>query len=162
MENLLSQVRLPGRGISEQKDSTKEKDLSRKNEEVTESAGKPTETKFTVPKRSQGTDNKSVVIGLSTFDKPGTSGTQATKNARKSGKDKSTTVQHESTQMRESLSAVRLHGHEDIDDGSSLAEEERRPKYVLVGWDNFRSRMMLLLLILFVLWAAIYFPLIGT
>lgn len=160
--------------------------MSRKNEEVTESAGKPTETKFTVPKRSQGTDNKSVVIGLSTFDKPGTSGTQATKNARKSGKDKSTTVQHESTQMRESLSAVRLHGHEDIDDGvtdcydnrslgrwknysamsivfqSSLAEEERRPKYVLVGWDNFRSRMMLLLLILFVLWAAIYFPLIGT
>ncbi|XP_024947136.1 uncharacterized protein LOC107274092 isoform X2 [Cephus cinctus] len=53
----------------------------------------------------------------------------------------------------------------DEDDNLSSAPEEtqnERPRRILVGWDSFRTKTMILLLILFLLWAAIYFPLIST
>ncbi|CAL7943121.1 unnamed protein product [Xylocopa violacea] len=65
--------------------------------------------------------------------------------------------------MQHNLSTLRLRENEDIDDDSSIVEDdERRQKYILVGWDNFRSKLMIVLLVLLILWAVIYFPLIGT
>ena len=39
-------------------------------------------------------------------------------------------------------------------------ELQMRSKYILVGWDSFRSKMMLTLVILLFVWATIYFPLL--
>nr|XP_046468591.1 uncharacterized protein LOC124212521 isoform X1 [Neodiprion pinetum]XP_046468593.1 uncharacterized protein LOC124212521 isoform X1 [Neodiprion pinetum] len=45
---------------------------------------------------------------------------------------------------------------------SSSVETQRRSRQLLVGWDTFRSRTMLLLIVLLVVWAIVYFPLILT
>lgn len=65
--------------------------------------------------------------------------------------------------MRQNLSSQRLEVNDDTDEDSSQEEEiEMRQKYILIGWDNFRCKLMIVLLVLFFLWAVIYFPLIGT
>lgn len=65
-------------------------------------------------------------------------------------------------QMRQNPSAERLANDESDDLSYELGISERRPRQFLVGWDSFRSKTMLVLLLLFVLWAVIYFPLILT
>ncbi|XP_054014438.1 uncharacterized protein LOC128895675 isoform X1 [Hylaeus anthracinus] len=137
---------------------------------------------------SKETDKKIVTIGLATFNTPGTSKTQSSKISFKSDQSHSKNIHDKSTQMRHNFSTQRLNVHEEGDDvinatmailqmkyyssffvikpvtfQSSLADEpERGPKYMLVGWDNSRSKLMVILLILLLLWAAIYFPLIGS
>ncbi|XP_020712515.2 uncharacterized protein LOC105693853 isoform X1 [Athalia rosae] len=50
---------------------------------------------------------------------------------------------------------------DDTDTSSmSSVEHQRRSRQLLVGWDTFRSRTMLLLIVLLFVWAVIYFPLI--
>ncbi|XP_053979375.1 uncharacterized protein LOC128876761 isoform X1 [Hylaeus volcanicus] len=111
---------------------------------------------------SKETDKKIVTIGLATFDTPGTSKTQSSKISFKSDQSHSKNIHDKSTQMRHNFSTQRLNVHEEGDDSSLADEPERGPKYMLVGWDNSRSKLMVILLILLLLWAAIYFPLIGS
>ncbi|KAG7199328.1 hypothetical protein KM043_018176 [Ampulex compressa] len=75
----------------------------------------------------------------------------------------STITQDKAVQMWKNPSAERLRNDNDADDDSSVAEDfQRRSRYILVGWDSFRSKTMLLLLVLLLLWASIYFPLIES
>ncbi|KZC07433.1 hypothetical protein WN55_09425, partial [Dufourea novaeangliae] len=59
-------------------------------------------------------DNRSVAIGLSTFDNPGPSRVQPSKKNAIRGNTK--TTQEKSTQMRQNSSSQRLQGNEDVDD----------------------------------------------
>lgn len=45
-----------------------------------------------------------------------------------------------------------------------LSETERRaqPRMMLIGWDAFRSRLMLFLIACLLIWACIFFPLFAT
>ncbi|XP_076281466.1 uncharacterized protein LOC143209559 [Lasioglossum baleicum] len=107
-----------------------------------------------------------VAIGLAAFDAPGPSRIQSSKN--KSNRSSRNTTRDKSTQMRKNLSTQSLRANEQVyddddnDDDSDPRNEHQRPKYILIGWDSFRSKLMLLLMVLFLLWIAIYFPLIGS
>ena len=159
LESSLPQARDPG--TSRQKDPRKGGDVATKDASIAASTSKGTGTRLKKSTKSRVTDNRSVAVGLSAVDRPGTSRSQPREPFEGSSKK----TEEKSIEMRGNLSAERLHGNEDIDDiddDYSLAEEERRSKFVLVGWDRFRSKMMMVLLVLFILWAAIYFPLIGS
>ncbi|XP_076684845.1 uncharacterized protein LOC143377477 [Andrena cerasifolii] len=162
LESSLPRARDPG--TSQQKDPSKGSDVATKDASIAASTSKGTGTRLKKSTKSRVTDNRSVAVGLSAVDRPGTSRSQPREPlGPEQGSSKAT--EDKSIEMRGNLSAERLHGNEDIDDiddDYSLAEEERRSKFVLVGWDRFRSKLMMVLLVLFILWAAIYFPLIGS
>ncbi|XP_053979376.1 uncharacterized protein LOC128876761 isoform X2 [Hylaeus volcanicus] len=188
LQSFLSQVRDPERrvSVSERKEPGKEDDVKTQNTGTSGSTSK--EITDSKDNTSKETDKKIVTIGLATFDTPGTSKTQSSKISFKSDQSHSKNIHDKSTQMRHNFSTQRLNVHEEGDDvinatmtifqmkyyssffvikpvtfQSSLADEpERGPKYMLVGWDNSRSKLMVILLILLLLWAAIYFPLIGS
>ncbi|XP_054014441.1 uncharacterized protein LOC128895675 isoform X3 [Hylaeus anthracinus] len=188
LQSFLSQVRDPERrvSVSERKEPGKEDDVKTQNTGTSGSTSK--EITDSKDNTSKETDKKIVTIGLATFNTPGTSKTQSSKISFKSDQSHSKNIHDKSTQMRHNFSTQRLNVHEEGDDvinatmailqmkyyssffvikpvtfQSSLADEpERGPKYMLVGWDNSRSKLMVILLILLLLWAAIYFPLIGS
>ncbi|CAK9832269.1 hypothetical protein ANTRET_LOCUS9121 [Anthophora retusa] len=164
LENLLSHVRVPQRRISQQNDSGKD-DVTKENATVSESSNKEALDKEVKQSNKLRVAEDSVAIKLTPFDRPGPSKSpqNINKTTKISAQNKQKSKQNKSTQMRQNLSTQRLQGDEDIDDDTSMVDDlERRQKYILVGWDNFRSKMMVILLVLLVLWAIIYFPLIGT
>ncbi|XP_003706989.1 uncharacterized protein LOC100875130 isoform X2 [Megachile rotundata] len=161
LDSFLSQIRHPVNRIIRRNDIRN--DEVTKEESTSGSSNKETTRpeKIETQKKLRTIDN-AVTIGLTNLDKPGPSRIQSNKTPQTSQK-KSKTTREKTTQMYQNLSTQRLKGSEDIDEDSSLLEDEQpRPKYILVGWDSFRSKLMLLLLILLILWAVIYFPLIGT
>lgn len=163
LDSFFSQIRDSQAGSSSQDDPGKESDAAKENTAVKESSKKEaTGIKIAQSNKLRNVDN--TVIKLTTFDYPGTSKSHqpGKKPSTKPGHSKVKSTQSKATQMRENLSTQRLQANEEIDDDSSLDAEDTqaRPKYILVGWDKFRSKLMLILLILFVLWAVIYFPII--
>nr|XP_031847864.1 uncharacterized protein LOC116433664 [Nomia melanderi] len=105
-------------------------------------------------------ESTSAAIRLSALDVPGPSRVEPSKKKSDPVMRKST--QDKSTQMWKNLSTQKLQADEQDDDDSDQQEYPQRPKYILVGWDRFRSKLMVLLIVLFLLWVAIYFPLIGS
>lgn len=157
MESFLSHIRDPQGGTSRQNDPGKESDATKENATVSE----PTKKKATGAKVNKLRGEE---IRLTAFDRPGSSKSPQFNKipASKSGPSKVKNTQNKATQMRHNLSTQRLQGNEDINDDSSSLDAEnvgRSQKYVLVGWDKFRSKLMIILLVLFILWAVIYFPL---
>ncbi|XP_017767329.1 PREDICTED: uncharacterized protein LOC108555950 [Eufriesea mexicana] len=166
LESFLSHIRNFRGGVSRQNDSGEENDTTKENAAVNESTRKEaTETKIKQSNKLRGTENI-VAIRLTPFDYPETSKSPGTnkKSISKTGQSKAKSTQNKAVQMSQNSSTQRLQEDEDINDDSSLDIEdvERAQKYILVGWDNFRSKLMVVLLVLLVLWAVIYFPLIGT
>ncbi|KOC70613.1 hypothetical protein WH47_03629 [Habropoda laboriosa] len=164
LSSLLSHVRDPRSRSFNQNDSRSD-DVTKESATVSESSNKEAVDKEIKQSNKLPAGEASVAIKLTPFDRPGPSRSPQyiPKTIKKSDQNKPKTNQHKCTQMRQNLSTQRLQGDEDIDDDSSLVDDlERRHKYILVGWDNFRSKVMVILLVLLVLWAIIYFPLIGT
>ncbi|KAL0129314.1 hypothetical protein PUN28_004189 [Cardiocondyla obscurior] len=84
----------------------------------------------------------------------------------------------ETDPMRQHPSAWKLHGGKSDDDDDddeqnegeqsnddfSTATEGRgaTPRVMLVGWDNFRTKLLLFLIVCLLVWASVFFPLLGT
>lgn len=159
-----------------------ESDAAKENATVSEPTKKKKATGATKVDTLRGEE-----IRLTALDHPGSSKSPQFNKipGSKFGRSKVKNTQNKATQMRHNLSTQRLQGNEDIDDdvrklafdrsscvslfsrislrfqSPSLDADDvgRSQKYVLVGWDNFRSKLMIILLVLFILWAVIYFPL---
>ncbi|XP_073967794.1 uncharacterized protein [Bombus fervidus] len=165
LESFLSHIRDPQGGTSQQNDPGKESDVTKENATVSESSKKETTSvQNQQSNKLRGIEN-TVAIRLTAFDHPGSSKSPQFNKIpiSKPGPSKVKSTQNKATQMRQNLSTQRLQENEDIDDDDSSLDIEnvgRPQKYVLVGWDTFRSKLMITLLVLLVLWAVIYFPLI--
>nr|XP_034185877.1 uncharacterized protein LOC117606935 [Osmia lignaria]XP_034185878.1 uncharacterized protein LOC117606935 [Osmia lignaria]XP_034185879.1 uncharacterized protein LOC117606935 [Osmia lignaria] len=161
LDSFLSQIRNPISRITQRNESGK--DEVTEEETTSGSSNKETiQTGRTETQRKLKTDN-SVTIGLTNLENPGPSRVQPNRTPRTNANaSKVKSTREKTTQMYQHSSTQRLHGNEDNDDDASLLEDAiRRPKYILVGWDSSRSKLMLFLLVLLILWAIIYFPLIG-
>ncbi|XP_076639246.1 uncharacterized protein LOC143351531 [Colletes latitarsis] len=159
LQSFLSQVRDPERRISGGKDPGRSDDATTEDARISGATSKvATDSKI----KSQGPDKRIVAIGLATFDTPGTSKTETNEKSFEPVRVNSKDIQEKSTQMRQNLSTQRLNENEENDDYSLADEPQNRPKYMLIGWDNSRSKLMVVLVVLFILWAAIYFPSIGS
>ncbi|CAD1471505.1 unnamed protein product [Heterotrigona itama] len=162
LESFLSRIRDLQGGTSRQNDPGKESDEAKENATT---VSEPTKKKATGAKVNHSNKLRGDEIRLSALDRPGSSKSPQFNKipaTTKSGPSKVKSTQSKATQMRQNSSSQRLQGNEDIDDdysSSGVEDAGRSKKYVLVGWDNFRSKLMIILLVLFVLWAVIYFPL---
>ncbi|XP_046736352.1 uncharacterized protein LOC124405479 [Diprion similis] len=83
--------------------------------------------------------------------------TRSTKRRESSVEKRGASVQMHPISSSEHLAADGMDAS-----SSSSVETQRRSRQLLVGWDTFRSRTMLLLIVLLVVWAIVYFPIILT
>nr|XP_033331482.1 uncharacterized protein LOC117223350 isoform X1 [Megalopta genalis] len=162
LQSFFSQVRGPDPD-PERRDPGKGDDAASKDATISDNqeAGKDAKDKLLAKA------DTSVVIGLVALEKPGPSRDRSLDPKKNSDRGSRKTTRDKSTEMRKNLSTQSLRRNEEVDDAGNDGEFHRRdepqmPKYILVGWDPFRSKMMLLLMILFLLWISIYFPLIGS
>ncbi|KAM0728275.1 hypothetical protein ACS0PU_005744 [Formica fusca] len=107
------------------------------------------------------------VIVIENEERPG-----STTESRQPTATSSSTRDLETHSMQQHPSAQRLRNDEDDDDeqeeeelpGDNFSATERRaqPRVMLIGWDSFRSRLMLFLIACLLIWACIFFPLLAT